>query len=65
MDVIDGAPLPYRDGLLPLPERFDVVTRGTEQVPVWTAEDLRAYAAACVAAERERCVRIVEAYLRS
>jgi hypothetical protein len=46
----------------PMPERFDVVTRGTEQVPVWTAEDMRAYAAACVAAERERCARIVEAH---
>jgi hypothetical protein len=43
----------------PLPERFDVVTRGTAQVPVWTAEQLRAYAAECVAAERERCADLV------
>jgi hypothetical protein len=38
----------------PLPERFDVVTRSNGPVPVWTAEDMRAYAAACVAAERKR-----------
>jgi hypothetical protein len=37
----------------PLPERFDVVTRSTGPVPVWNAEQMRAYAAECVAAQRE------------
>jgi hypothetical protein len=47
------------DALVQLPERFDVVTRGTAQVPVWTAEDMRTYAAQQVASERERCADLV------
>jgi hypothetical protein len=42
------------DCLVSLPERFDVVTRSTGPVQVWTAEQMRAYAAECVRAERER-----------
>jgi hypothetical protein len=45
----------------PLPERFDVVTRCTGPVPVWTAEDMRAYAEQQVAAALRRCVAQLEA----
>lgn len=31
-------------------------------LPVWTADSMRAYATAAALAERERCIRIIEAH---
>lgn len=38
---------PYNEPLIklgPLPLRFDVVTRGERNVPVWSAKDMQEYA---------------------
>lgn len=52
------------EGLGPLPERFDVVSRQSDGgwvhgVHVWCADDMRAYAAQQVAAERELWTKAV------
>lgn len=39
----------------PMPFRFDLVTRGDKQVPVWSQDDMLAYGRACADAAIERC----------
>jgi hypothetical protein len=51
--------------MIPLPEPVKLrreIRRdgGYNMVPAYTAEQLHAYAAACVAEERERCARVCE-----
>lgn len=48
-----GSECNYQLGLPPLPPRFDVVLRGTEQVPVWCEEDVRSAIEAARAASSE------------
>ena len=50
--------------LPPLPQEFMQHWRSApfESMPLYTADQMRAYAAAAVAAERERCAKACEQY---
>jgi hypothetical protein len=50
------------DGIAPLPKPDLLADCAQGFVEGWTASKVRAYAAQQVAAERERCARIVESY---
>ncbi len=56
------------DNLPPLPDYYDRVMRCNDDgsdyhtVPVYSADDMRAYGLACAMAERERCARLLRDY---